>query len=671
MSLIAVLGPLAVGWAMVRSLALHLLLRLILAYWSGLVVMLALVFTLSEGFGVSITPLSTGLTALFATATLWRLGRAVPAEEDDASAASVEETSEIDRGGVFAVVTAILVLAHRHAVNLFTPLSDWDAFYYHLPIAKLIRDGAFATDFGPDAIRMVASYPPLQFYCHGNSAWMFDSLIAVPRFVLLGVNLSLILLVLQLATDWGLAKRHRPWFFLGLALVVHPIPITQAFMAIYVVLAVWAIGRERLLLAGIALSGCLWTSYLGFVVTGLFSCWLVIELVKPRCLTRARAGIILAIGWGLWLPFIARNLLVMGNPLYPALLGLFGGPGVTHWTITNQSTDLVHLGLADMAKGYLFMAWSLPVVALLYGSTSKLKWLLHVLFAGMLFASFTVLLRTDTMLWRYWYPFVFLAVAAWGANLSKRELPRFAVFAFLGLFGMVAWLKWGPTTPSLIVGLLFVAIFLLGLVQWIWAPSVEISPRIRGLLVFGSLIYVVLAHTTRDDTNLIPAIPFLLILAAIGTGIALLWQRVTGRPGAIGVGALGGLGIIALIAVSQPGWRGITMYNFTVKADLLWMNEHLPQDARIVTAETRLFTLERDALAWNAAEMEAVWTSEERAQVTAALDNAKVTHMYWDKRGGAPYPWYFEPLVQQRLVRQLHTSETGTIWEVIAPAHSN
>lgn len=493
--------------------------RVIRSYWLGLALLTACVFAVNQLGNVTLTPLLyTVAGTLLATITWLARAPKEPSREETAAAKSQGWRMQ----SVFLL--ALLILVHRHAHEFFAPMGDYDALYYHLPLAESVMQGDFARDLRFDSLRMVAAYPPLQFFVYGTLGWAITPLHAVPKLFVLWLNLSLFVLLFDFARSRGMSSRQGPWLALVLALALHPVAMSQGLTAVYLVLGITltlqASSSRHAFIAGIAFSGCLWANYLGFVFLGLATLWALL------CWRTGDRRLLQVTCWALlgWTPFLLRNLLVTGNPLFPALTSIFGGPGVSEWALHHEITKPTRLQLKQVAVVFGSMCWPLPIAALLPLIRGKERHCWQILFFGTLLATLTVLLRAATPHWRYWYPLALLTLALWAAAMSRDEIRRGAWGWIAGLCLLVLLV---PSQPAM--GTLAQAGFAVSFLVLSVSASVS-GPARQPISVWcGVVILLVLAHHQGATPDLVKALPPLALLAGFGSlGLWLCqhkWQR--------------------------------------------------------------------------------------------------------------------------------------------------
>ncbi|MFP6639422.1 MAG: hypothetical protein VCC04_04190, partial [Myxococcota bacterium] len=112
-------------------------------------------------------------------------------------------------------------------------------------------------------------------------------------------------------------------------------------------------------------------------------------------------------------------------------------------------------------------------------------------------------------------------------------------------------------------------------------------------------------------------------------------------------------------------------YRLNIRSDLEWMNDHLPPQARVLTLEDRLFTLERPFVQASHPKLEIFYETTDPAQSVAELRNFGVTHVYLSReRIFRRQRFYFEkevlsPGPRNPFLRVLYRSRTGEVMELV------
>jgi hypothetical protein len=240
-------------------------------------------------------------------------------------------------GAGFALAAALL--SSPFLVLALRPEVSWDASSYHLTVPKhWLASGGFA----PLPFSVYAHWPLATELLYAAAMALQDHTVAKALHWAFG-----------LATLWTLYlgartfhRRETGWIAAPLALA-NPVLLFELGVA-YADLAyafffsaglLFALqwrrsggeGRSSLWLTGLCCGGLA-----GLKVTGIVGAAALAALAAPRIATRLRAGAaraagrdLLALGLPvllLWGPWLAKSALLTGNPVYPLLYEVFGGP---------------------------------------------------------------------------------------------------------------------------------------------------------------------------------------------------------------------------------------------------------------------------------------------------------------------------------------------------------
>ena len=225
---------------------------------------------------------------------------------------------------------------------LVAPLFGYDAFLYHLPIAgELFRTGHLPTAV-TSIFDLPRGYPPLCYLANG-ALWILGGARehVSPRLLAIAFHLGFVMLV---ASEAGLPAAWLAATSPAYVEFLHPIGTDLPMACLGLIWAFRARAGDAPL-AALALALALWTKYqaLTFWAAGLAGLVLT-GAARPLVL-----GHLLALA--AFVPFLIRNALVFGNPVFPA-----GGAGVDPWVLANLAPHLrAGAGLDLVVSGLVWL----------------------------------------------------------------------------------------------------------------------------------------------------------------------------------------------------------------------------------------------------------------------------------------------------------------------------
>lgn len=285
---------------------------------------------------------------------------------------------------VFILSTFIVFFIYK----IMAPIYFWDAWSYHLPIAeKILRSGNLPTDVSLSSAELANAYPSFIPILYGIENILFGYphywLIKLFSFIFAALSCSLVYRIsrLGLANDRGSALSAviiclSMEMFLFYSVFASTTIVMNFFClgAVYFLTRYLLSGEERwLYLIGVNLGFAYWVEYPGALFAAVFLLALFAISVIPsgrKDVTPLRLGVrgftkICLPAFCIVLPHLARNLLLFGNPVYPALAGILGGKNIDAWAI-QHSTNLP--GLQGFALWFDVLHWGFlaPLFFLLY-----------------------------------------------------------------------------------------------------------------------------------------------------------------------------------------------------------------------------------------------------------------------------------------------------------------
>ncbi|MBM82991.1 MAG: hypothetical protein CMJ78_20710 [Planctomycetaceae bacterium] len=625
-----------------------------------------------------------------------------------------------------------VVFADRHA--LVGPLTDWDSFLYHLPFGKLVAEGNFPSDIGRSYIlQMEAAYPPLFYFLYGVNALIESPNVTymAPRGLVAVLNALILCVTYALARErFGLDIRAACWSALITLLILPTEPYLQSITTLYLLLAIYyswnafekdtdnavAERRGNFLIGTFFWAGAYWCTYLSLPLIAFFFGGLLLFEISQRGRQQASAINIgrFSISVLIVASFIAvhwiRNWLIIGNPLYPALLDVVGGHDISEWFLANRPDSV-----SPIEKTWRFIPNSLAVsgpmihlilaaasLTLLRSSLSALiRTVIFCLLFGFTVIWFEMLHLQHTPIERYLYPLVPIAAVTAMTVFSERlkSSNRSALTAAVVIAGMEAllvfhWFQF-PHAASWAVnelpqGSIFftfsLATIFAGppLAERLWCPQSDASQetlentgkrvgchllRIGGIL-FLAIIVFHFVPTLRLSLFSIAFILFTLFIAEKASK-----ANTESKPPSVWVRRailLAGLLIFGI----KSDWSQANEFSLPTQADLTWMNQNLADSDTVMVSDGRLFTLDRKFIGLDHARLEDFAIEPDPRKSLEELKATGVTHLYVSYAASAGLAdWFFDkkflvPSDDNPIVKIVHQSQTGWVAKINYGANS-
>ncbi|RME04067.1 MAG: hypothetical protein D6805_04370 [Planctomycetota bacterium] len=371
------------------------------------------------------------------------------------------------------------------------------------------------------------------------------------------------------------------------------------------------------------------------------------------------------------IPHLLRNWWLAGNPIYPALLDRIGGVGVSSWWLENwyfygksvswqERLRVIFSDLGSLSSFYVLCAWWC-----LLGSSGKqvysryVKWVSFGVLFGYYMAWVLFLVFPDTPNYRYLFPVLSYAILVYGgvAEAWWREGSWGGLFLLLGsillaflffsLFSRFSWVK----LLVGVVGLIFCTVLSILGRRW------RVSSFLNGVVVLGGYLlfvgvftlalicFVPISQAARGMKSLLVSgegVRFWGLVGILMVGwyfyFVLVRKGRGGRFSWFGLGS-GVVMVVLIFLFFGASWRGLYSFEFSNAKDLVWMNRNLPEDAVILTLETRLFLLKRRFIPGDDPRLERFYRAESLEASYWELRRLGVTHIYttmgFDQKG----PW--------------------------------
>ncbi len=597
----------------------------------------------------------------------------------------------------------VYIFAKRHGAILWAPLDDWDSFLYHLPFGQLIgQSGHFPDDIGPSINqKSEAAYPPLFFFLYGINFRIheFNATYLLPKLTYITLEILVCLTCYRLARDrFGLRRTFALFAILCLTLNAFTQINMHILATIYVLLGLyyswpWIDGSKsdwrRGLVAASFWAGCYWSNYLGAPLSILFftgmGLGLCIQTYKNKrdvindsgqaTASTARPFIkitITAVAFLLIIsPHLIRNLLVAGNPLYPALLDTLGGIGVTDWFLENRflvKPITVTWQSVPQIFGRLPIVIVAAAICLCYLRSIPIsqRVMVGTFLIGFLIVWLAVLQISEGLAPRYLITCIPLA-SILISRLFQQSYDQCRIGDALGLshlFFLSPWILFGywiePDQHITILAVWFYSMLLVFMIGGpiavarlkvmqrpiLQAPPNSESPQYSQtpvMIYLGLCALVLLApavyryHDVMIGWTLIIVVLFPLLvwwlLAKGGRQSSSINRPYSARLPAIII-------LLALTAGTEGfNYRNATAYYLPFNSHVVWMNYWLPKDAVVLVLENRLFTFEREIFPADDPRMQDFYEAKTLDQHLDSLRQLGITHIYLNAVWGSPEPY--------------------------------
>jgi hypothetical protein len=226
------------------------------------------------------------------------------------------------RGGDLAFVAAILVFTFPLFILSLSPHVSWDAGAYHLALPRrYIEAGGFV----PVEMNVYSNWPLATELLFAAAMLVGDHVVAKGVHFLFGVlAVPLVLANPILLFEFSVAYVDLAYAFF----------FTTALL--FMVFGLERRSRAALLLSGLcagALTGIKITGVMGAAAVGALALPAVVSALRERDRAPLRdvALLFAAPTLAAWVPWIAKSAAYTGNPFYPLLFDVFGGPD---WSAT-------------------------------------------------------------------------------------------------------------------------------------------------------------------------------------------------------------------------------------------------------------------------------------------------------------------------------------------------
>jgi hypothetical protein len=254
-----------------------------------------------------------------------------------------------------AAIVGLVFFGQLALITLHVPIQGYDFYLYHWHFTRaLYETGTLPLNVSPSYFEYQYASPPLNFLLYADIAVLLGELSQLgPRLVPLLAAAGIALVAWRIAL---VNLRVSP----GAALVSGAFAIfggyymeaigqenTDTLSTFFSLAGMYWLWRRdlspmaRVLGGGLLLAGGYWGRYDGLGAIGVAVAVLFLTAVAERIRRRpARAELAIAAGGLLlamvWIaPHLARNLVLFGNPLYPAFGHLIGGHLIDPWSWAN------------------------------------------------------------------------------------------------------------------------------------------------------------------------------------------------------------------------------------------------------------------------------------------------------------------------------------------------
>jgi hypothetical protein len=517
-----------------------------------------------------------------------------------------------------ATIVGLLFFGRLALITLHIPIEGYDFYLYHWHFARVLYEsGAFPSNVSPSYFEYQYASPPLAFLLYAQISVLVGELsqlgprllpllsaagIAVVAWRMARVHLRLSPAAALVSGAFGL---YGGYYAYGLVQEnTDTVSTLFSFAGMY-----WLWRRDlsplsRILGGGLLLAGGYWGRYDGLGAIGVASGVVCLTAILERIRGRpARAE--LAVGIGglllamLWIaPHLARNVVLFGNPLYPAFGQLIGGHLIDPWTWANTLQNSSAVPFFGLPSGWwlhplaafpetgpaiaIVLVAAVPAVVLARrGDSAPLQLVLAAL-GWAVISLFLLRVPDDGDRERHLLLLVALAAPLLGLIVERLlRWSRTAVFCLLALAALLGWYALIDHDPKFEAPALML-IPLLGIVAWR-------SWRLHDYTVAHSM--------PRLELAMLLLWPFLLLTV-----------NTLGRP--IGIGPFGSVGLATF-----------------PEAQFL---SNLPAPVRYLTFEDRVEMLRGEVLPGDHPSLEEFYASRlDGAAAVAALKSLGVRYIYW------------------------------------------
>ena len=332
--------------------------RLILSFPLGAALYTLLLFIINQVFGLVLTrALLAALLAAVLAASAALARAAVRRRRRPAVPPASERSTGLSGLARIELALLLLLLLVLACVGTFVPVDHWDVNSQYFPIAReIFLRGTLPPEVSPAAAEVINAFPPgytllvaSGYIIHGGLNHFWARLLSP----LYGILLLMLLYRmgrrhLRLSAEaalGGLLLCASISFFADFFTV----PTSTICFCFYALAALYFLldyagtrSRSALAAGAVFLGFSYWTSYTGIVLVACVVFSLVIFSAAGRLARRngARAPLIPAVDFAVLLvivgaialPHLARNFLLFGNPIYPAMYQWIGGAWITDWS---------------------------------------------------------------------------------------------------------------------------------------------------------------------------------------------------------------------------------------------------------------------------------------------------------------------------------------------------
>jgi hypothetical protein len=555
-----------------------------------------------------------------------------------------------------AAVMGLAVFGRLALITLHAPIQGYDFYLYHWHFTRVLYEtGTLPLSVSPSYFDYQYASPPLSFLLYADLSLLLGELsqlgprlvplIAAAGIALVAWRIALVHLRLSPAAALvsGAFALYGGYYAAGL--MQENTDTVSTFFALAGMYWLWRRDlspRSRVLGGGLLLAGAYWGRYDGLGAIGIATAVVLLSAAVERIRGRpARAE--LAVGAGgllvamlLIAPHLARNLVLFGNPLYPAFGHIIGGQLIDPWTWANSLQYSSAVPFDALPPGWwmqplTFFPEAAPAIAIVFvasvpafiaarrGEMAAAQLAIAALIWGAM-SLFVLRVPDDGDRERHLLILVALAAPLFGLIVDELlRWSRLAVFCLLALPALAVWYVLGNHDTKFEIATLTL-VPLLGIVAWR-------SRRLRGRDA-GS--------PPRLELALLFVLPFLLLTASTPAR-------------AFGIGPFGRAGLATF-----------------PEAEFM---ASLPGPVRYLTFEDRTEMLSGQPLPGDHASLESFYVNRlDGAAGVAALKSFGVRYIYWYtpslEHPQHPPLMFASPLFKELddpvLFRRLYVSREGT-----------
>lgn len=279
---------------------------------------------------------------------------------------------KINTNVVYLILFGFVFMMILHAI--LVPIYRWDAFLYHLPIAKQ----TFLTGFFPSNITTAEflyenAYPALGYF---NYALFYfaagKEALLIPKVIPLIFGLLMLLVVYFLSQEvFNDSKKSVSAVILFLASYYYSQMLvfenTDVFLGFYILSAFYFLIKSikestfsYYPLIALMLVFSFWVKYTALLAIFIVGVVSLIFFYSKKTIDLKKMAISIIVGL-LILPILIRNYLITNNPIFPSMPQIFGGVGIEPWYVENVLSLYYPLPFSQLPTDLIFVNFAIFV----------------------------------------------------------------------------------------------------------------------------------------------------------------------------------------------------------------------------------------------------------------------------------------------------------------------